>query len=243
MAETLFISDLHLSPQRPLLLAHFLSFLQNRAYNADALYILGDFFDVWIGDDEDTPAYEPLKQALRTLHQAGTRLYFLPGNRDFLVGQTFAAQSACTLLPDPCVIDLYHHATLLMHGDSLCRDDHAYRIFRAIMRAPILHTLLRHTPLDIRRTLSRKMRTYSQTHNRRKNPQLMEVNKHEVVRLMQHHQVTRLIHGHTHRPGIHAVTLPHSPGTRMVLGEWHPHNAVILVCTAKACCLESLIFE
>jgi UDP-2,3-diacylglucosamine hydrolase len=242
MAETLFISDLHLSQNRPALLAHFVDFLKGRARRAQALYILGDLFDVWLGDDDDVPAYRPLIEALHELAESGVALFFLPGNRDFSVGARFSAASACRILPDPWVVDVYATPTLLMHGDSLCRDDRAYQLFRRLIRARATQALLHTTPVKARRALANILRRHSQAQNQRKAAYVMDVNLAEVSRMMRKYQVTRLIHGHTHCPAIHEFCLDEHPASRMVLGDWQEQRARILVCTPAGCTLESLFF-
>ncbi|OZB15359.1 MAG: UDP-2,3-diacylglucosamine diphosphatase [Marinobacter sp. 34-60-7] len=220
---TLFISDLHLEESRPDITAAFLGFLDTRAKGVEALYILGDFFEAWIGDDERTPLQEQVAEALRSVRDSGTRVYLMHGNRDFLIGEDFCERAGAELLEDPTVIDLYGTPTLLMHGDSLCTADVEYQKFRANMRNPQWQKMILDRPLKDRQLMARQLRDISMAKNQGKAESIMDVTPEEVVREMEHHQVPLLIHGHTHRPAVHDVTVAGQPATRMVLGDWHTH--------------------
>lgn len=218
---TLFIADLHLSPDRPEVTEAFLAFLQQRAASADALYILGDLFEAWIGDDDPSPLARQVVDALYQLHHSGTRLAFQHGNRDFLVGKRFAKATGATLLSDEAVIQLNGKPVLLMHGDSLCLEDEAYQRFRHKVRNPFYKWLLSHLPLKKRLQIAARWRAGSKQANSNKPESIMDVAPLEVVRLMEHYQVDTLIHGHTHRPATHNVELATGSGQRWVLGDWY----------------------
>lgn len=220
----LFISDLHLEESHPQITAAFLRFLETDAAQAERLYILGDFFEAWIGDDEGTPLQLQIADALRTLTQErGTALFLMHGNRDFLIGQDFCAQTGATLLHDPCVIDLYGRPALLMHGDSLCTRDLEYMKFRQNMRNDQWQTLFLKRPLAERQLVARQLRQISMAKNQGKMETIMDVTPEEVVRVMADAGVDLLIHGHTHRPAVHALEIDGQPAERIVLGDWGSH--------------------
>lgn len=217
----LLVSDLHLQEERPDITRAFLDLLATRARDAQALYILGDFFEAWIGDDGMTPFQQSICQALRALSDGGTRVFLMHGNRDFLIGQAFCKAAGCTLLKDPSVVEMGGEPVLLMHGDSLCTRDEAYMKLRRYLRNPLSLWILRHLPLSTRRKLARKLRSESKAQTRMKANDIIDVTAEEVPRLMQRHGVRTLIHGHTHRPAIHKLTLEDgSAGRRIVLGDW-----------------------
>jgi UDP-2,3-diacylglucosamine hydrolase len=220
---TLFISDLHLEESRPDITRAFLEFLQDRVVNAHTLYILGDFFEAWIGDDEHTPLQEQVAGALNQVSSNGTALYLMHGNRDFLLGQDYCQRVGATLLDDPTVIDLYGTPTLLMHGDSLCTADVEYQKFRANMRNPKTQQMLLARPLKDRQLMARQLREMSMAKNKGKSQAIMDVTAEEVVRVMEQHQVQQLIHGHTHRPARHPLQANGQPAERIVLGDWDTH--------------------
>ena len=217
---TLFISDLHLEESRPDITGAFLRFMNEEAPRAEHLYILGDFFEAWIGDDEHTPLQEQVAAALRTLSGNGTRIFLMHGNRDFLLGEDFCARAGATLLDDPTLIDLYGTPTLLMHGDSLCTADVEYQKFRANMRNPKTQKLILARPLKDRQQMARQLREMSMATNSDKAEDIMDVTPDEVVRVMEAHDVPRLIHGHTHRPAEHALKVNNKTAKRIVLGDW-----------------------
>ena len=218
---TRFIADLHLEESRPDITEAFLGFLPAYAHHIDALYILGDFFEAWIGDDERTPLQETVAKALRAVTATGTALYLMHGNRDFLIGQDFCDRVGATLLDDPTVMDLYGEPTLLMHGDSLCTADEEYQKFRATMRNPQWQQAFLKRPLADRQTVARQMREISQGRNQGKEQTIMDVTPDEVVAEMARWGVQRLIHGHTHRPAIHELEAGGQPARRYVTGDWH----------------------
>lgn len=218
---TRFIADLHLEESRPDITDAFLGFLPVYAHNIDALYILGDFFEAWIGDDEHTPLQETVAEALQAVTATGTALYLMHGNRDFLIGQDFCDRVGATLLDDPTVIDLHGEPTLLMHGDSLCTADEEYQKFRATMRDPQWQKAFLQRPLADRQTVARQMREISQAKNQGKEQTIMDVTPEEVVADMERHGVQQLIHGHTHRPAVHELEANGAAARRYVTGDWH----------------------
>lgn len=218
--STLFISDLHLEESRPDITGAFLNFLKNEAMGVERLYILGDFFEAWIGDDERTPLQEQVATALREVSDSGTDTYLMHGNRDFLIGEDFCERVGATLLDDPTVIDLYGTPTLLMHGDSLCTDDVEYQKFRTNMRNPKTVAMLLARPLKDRQLMARQLREISMAKNQGKAESIMDVNLEEVVIEFERHDVQLMIHGHTHRPAIHELEANGNPARRIVLGDW-----------------------
>ena len=227
---TRFISDLHLSAERPDITALFKRFLEQEARSSDALYILGDLFDAWIGDDDATPFHQEVITALRQLTAHGVPVYFIAGNRDFLIGQRFAEQTGITLLPESKVIDLYGVPTLIMHGDTLCTLDTSYLRFRKIIRNRCLLALLTRLPLQWRRAIAAKLRSGSKSQQPLSQSQLaiMDATAEGVQTALSEHQVTRLIHGHTHRPGVHQHQIT-GLGTaqRIVLGDWYEQGSIL----------------
>ncbi len=217
---TFFISDLHLSQERPALTAAFEQFLHNVAADAEALYILGDFVDAWIGDDDDSAFATHIKQVLARYANTGTPVYFMHGNRDFLIGEQFAREARVTLLPDPHVIDLYGHPVLLMHGDSLCTRDQEYMAFRQQVRSPQWQNQVKAMPLEQRRQMAAQLRAQSKSMSANKAEDIMDVTPEEVLLTLRQHKVVTLIHGHTHRPNRHALVIDGAPGERIVLGDW-----------------------
>ena len=217
---TLFISDLHLEESRPDITEAFLGFLNGTASGVDQLYILGDFFEAWIGDDERTPLQEQIAAALRKLRDSGTDIFLMHGNRDFLIGEDFCERAGATLLDDPTVIDLHGTPTLLMHGDSLCTADVEYQKFRANMRNPQWQQMILQRPLEDRQQMARQLREISMAKNQGKEEFIMDVTPEEVVKDMEAHGVQRMIHGHTHRPAVHELIANGLPAKRIVLGDW-----------------------
>jgi len=216
----LLISDLHLQEERPDITRAFLDLLATRARSAQALYILGDFFEAWIGDDAMTPYQASICQALRALSDTGTQVFLMHGNRDFLIGQAFCKAAGATLLPDPSVVELGGEPVLLMHGDSLCTRDEGYMKLRRYLRNPVSLWVLRHLPLRTRHKLARKLRSESRAQTRMKANDIVDVTPEEVPRVMQQHGVRTLVHGHTHRPAIHKLMVGDAPARRIVLGDW-----------------------
>lgn len=226
--KTYFISDLHLDETRPEITRLFLNFLKQCEHSVNALYVLGDLFEVWIGDDENTIFQSQIIQAFKTATESGLPIYFLHGNRDFLIGQAFLEKSGCRWLPDEHLITLNNKQILLMHGDTLCTQDTAYLKFRKIVRNPFIKKIFLAFPLIIRKKLANKLRAASQKHTQSTMPAIMDVDQHEVERIMEAHHVDYLIHGHTHRPGIHTFKINGHASTRMVLGAWHELGSVLI---------------
>jgi len=216
----LLISDLHLEEQRPDITRAFLRFLETRASGAEALYILGDFFEVWIGDDGMTPYQHQIAAALRALSESGTRLYLMHGNRDFMIGQAFCREAGCTLLSDPHIATLGGERVLLMHGDSLCTRDEGYMRLRRLLRNPLSLFILHHLSLARRQKLAQKLRSTSREETRMKASDIVDVTPDEVIRAMRKHKVRTLIHGHTHRPATHSLQIDGQAARRIVLGDW-----------------------
>lgn len=217
---TLFISDLHLEESRPDITGAFLGFLKHKVPGAEQLYILGDFFEAWIGDDERTPLQEKIAGALKEVSDNGTRVFIMHGNRDFLLGEDFCARAGATLLDDPTLINLHGTPALLMHGDSLCTADVEYQKFRANMRNPQTQQLILARPLKDRQQMARQLREMSMATNRGKAEAIMDVTPAEVVQVMEDHEVSLLIHGHTHRPAEHRLQVNGQNARRIVLGDW-----------------------
>ncbi|MCS2166951.1 UDP-2,3-diacylglucosamine diphosphatase [Scandinavium manionii] len=228
---TLFIADLHLHTEEPAITAGFLRFLRGEARSADALYILGDLFEAWIGDDSPEPLNREIAKEIKALVDSGVPCFFIHGNRDFLLGKRFAHESGMTLLPEEQCLDLYGRKVLIMHGDTLCTDDPGYLAFRAKVHQPWLQTLFLALPLFIRRRIAAKMRDDSKNANSHKSMEIMDVNAHAVVEVMEKHQVQWLIHGHTHRPAVHELTANEKPAFRVVLGAWHSEGSMVKVTT------------
>ena len=226
---TLFIADLHLQTEEPAITAGFLRFLQGEARSADALYILGDLFEAWIGDDDPNPLHREMAAAIKALVDSGVPCYFIHGNRDFLIGKRFARESGMTLLPEEKVLELYGRNVLIMHGDTLCTDDTGYLAFRAKVHTPWIQTLFLALPLFIRSRIAAKMRAGSKSANSSKSMTIMDVNPQAVVEVMEKHHVQWLIHGHTHRPDVHQLTANGKPAHRIVLGAWHSEGSMVKV--------------
>jgi UDP-2,3-diacylglucosamine hydrolase len=237
---TLFVSDLHLSAERPAIIALFLEFLRGRATRAEALYILGDLFEYWIGDEAVAQdEFRPVIAALRAYTAAGRPIGVLHGNRDFLLGTGFETATGCRLLPEPARIRLGGEDALLLHGDTLCTDDLDYQRFRRQVRDPRwIGEFLAKTVAE-REAVVRGLRAASVAAMGAKPAEIMDVNQTAVEDTMRRHGVHRLIHGHTHRPGEHEFTLDGAPARRIVLGDWYEQGSV-LVCDGADCALQTL---
>lgn len=235
--STLFISDLHLSPYQPGISRLFMDFLTQHTANAERLYILGDLFEVWLGDDMVLPDYQPVIAELKQLSER-IPVYVMHGNRDFLMREQFAEMSGCQLLDDAEVIDLYGKQTLLLHGDTLCTDDTAYQNFRAMVRNPDWQNEMLAKSPEERLALAKKYREASQEANQEKQDAIMDVNQQAVEQTMQEYKVQHLIHGHTHRPAIHRFELDGEAAERIVLSDWGEKGSM-LVCDEKGCELKS----
>lgn len=233
--RTLFIADLHLAEERPLASERFLHFLETVAGGADALYILGDLFEYWVGDDDlDAPVARQVADKLRALAATGTTVHFMHGNRDFLLAQRYAEESGMILLDDPVVIDLYGTRTLLTHGDTLCTDDLGYQRFRRLVRQPLVRCALRSLPLGWRHAMARSARAGSERAKGGKPHEIMDVNAQAVTDAFRRSGAMRMIHGHTHRPARHVVAVGNDVGERWVLPDWYGEGGYLL-CSAEGC--------
>ena len=228
--SSLFISDLHLDDSRPHVTALFERYLAgDEVRHADALYILGDLVEAWVGDDDDAPLPQRIANATRAVSEAGVPVYFMVGNRDFLLGETFAARAGMRLIEDGTVHDLYGTPTLLMHGALLCTDDVAYQQLRRQLRSAEWKAQVLAMPLEARRALAAKARAESRSYTSGADEMLMDVNADAVAQAMRTAGVARLIHGHTHRPAIHSFELDGRPAERIVLGDWYEQGSVLRV--------------
>ena len=234
--HSLFISDLHLCASRPAITRQFLDFLASRATQADALFILGDLFEYWAGDDDlEDPHHTPVVTALRTLAKNGTAIYFMHGNRDFLLGTEFATASGMTLLTDPTSLVLYGRRVLLSHGDTLCTDDVHYQAFREQVRNPGWQRQFLAQPLAARKAQIEALRVRSEQEKSHKAEDIMDVNAEAVGALLREHDYPELlIHGHTHRPALHAVEVDGRVCQRWVLGDWYEQGSC-LRCDSAGC--------
>lgn len=232
---TLFISDLHLCASRPAITSAFLQFLETTAVKVRALYILGDLFEYWAGDDDiDAAFHQQIIKAFRKTAEAGTRIYLMHGNRDFLIGESFCQQSGITLIPDPIMIDLHGQQTLLSHGDDLCTDDVAYQQFRTQVRDTAWQQEFLSQPLALRKKQIEAIRARSEQEKTRKSMEIMDVNAEAVTSLLQKYQPDLLIHGHTHRPDCHTIQLGDRQIKRWVLGDWYEQGSY-LACDDNGC--------
>lgn len=226
---TYFIADLHLAQNRPDMTACFLRFLKDEATKAQYLYILGDLFEAWIGDDDDSAYLTTIAKALATLSALGTTVYYIHGNRDFLLGQRFAKKSAMILLPEIDLIDLYGKSVVIMHGDTLCTRDIAYQQFRKKSRSWWWQTMVKSLPLFIRKKMAANYRKKSAAATAIKSQDIMDVTPIEVIKCLENYNSQLLIHGHTHRPAIHELTANDKPAKRIVLGDWYEQGAWLKV--------------
>jgi UDP-2,3-diacylglucosamine hydrolase len=224
---TLFISDLHLESGQPQIGEQFLSFLAGEAREAEALYILGDLFEVWLGDDDPNPYYGGMKSALRELTDAGVPEYFMHGNRDFMIGEDFASETGLTILEDPTVVDLYGEKVLLCHGDSLCTDDVHYQQARAMTRNPEWQAMMLTKSIEERIALAIQARKESMERGESLSDEIMDVNQDAVAAALEEQGVDVMLHGHTHRPAVHSLDLGDRKATRIVLGDWFEQGSVV----------------
>jgi UDP-2,3-diacylglucosamine hydrolase len=218
---TLFASDLHLESESPWAIYAFLAFLDGPARSAEALYLLGDLFEVWVGDDDDSPDHARTCAGLKALTDSGVAVYVIHGNRDFLLGDGFALRTGVKLLPDPVLVDLYGVPTLLRHGDVFCTEDPSYLQLRSIVRRPGFQLRFLALPIAARRTLASAARAGSKAHTERTIPNIMDVNPEAVIRAFRATGARRLVHGHTHRPAIHPGVVDGTNTERVVLAPWY----------------------
>jgi UDP-2,3-diacylglucosamine hydrolase len=225
--NTLLISDLHLDPTAPGIARQFTEFLRGPARAARALYILGDLFEVWLGDDDPDPAVRAIVGELRALTDAGVPLYVMHGNRDFLLGSRFAADTGGTLLADGTIVEMHGERVLLLHGDVLCTADTGYQRLRRWLRNPLSLFVLRHLSLEARRGIAHRLRSGSQMHVGTTPAEIMDVTPAAVVATLRRAGVRTMVHGHTHRPAIHRLAVDGLPARRMVLGDWYTQGSVL----------------
>ncbi|NIP45320.1 MAG: UDP-2,3-diacylglucosamine diphosphatase [Gammaproteobacteria bacterium] len=226
--RTLFVSDVHLNSARAGIVKAFLEFLDQKARHADALFILGDLFDEWLGDDDDKAPHPEVCDALAALTASGLPVSVVHGNHDFLLGKRFAARSGCTLLGDHTVIDLYGTPALIMHGDTLCTRDVKYQTFRKVTRNVLLQKLFLSMSLAKRAERAASIRSQSKQDVALKPDDIMDVTAEAVDAMLRRHGVRHLIHGHTHRPAIHDFVLDGERATRIVLGDWYEQDSVLV---------------
>lgn len=237
---TLFISDLHLRPDAAALQDVLLRFLHGPARTADAVYLLGDIFEYWLGDDASLDRYPEVCAALGELSAAGAPLYFMHGNRDFMVGREFERATGVKLLPQSLVLNLHGTPTLLLHGDSLCTDDLEHQRFRALALDPANQARLLALPIAQRENMAQALRMHSKEKKSYAPQDIMDVNQGSVAAELRKHGVSQMIHGHTHRPKIHEWTLDGNRVKRIVLPDWHDGHGGMLVCDERGCRLEEL---
>jgi len=224
---TLFVSDLHCEASREDIGAQFRQFLRGEARGADALYILGDLFESWIGDDDPNPHYAAIKSELRTLCDSKVQVYFMHGNRDFMIGSAFAAETGVRLLPDPLIVDLYGERVLLSHGDAWCTDDHEYQALRAMTRNPQWQAAMLARPLSERQAIAARARAASKEQSATKSEAIMDVNPTAILEAFRTSGVATILHGHTHRPAIHELQIDGRTVRRIVLGDWYEQGSVL----------------
>jgi UDP-2,3-diacylglucosamine hydrolase len=225
--STLFVSDLHLEAERPDIGDQFIKFLQTDAMEADDLYILGDLFEAWIGDDDPNAHYAKIKIAIRKVVDKGVPVYFMHGNRDFMIGRQFANETGVKILEDPYPITMYGQKALLSHGDAMCTDDVQYQRVRVMTRNPDWQASMLAKPLKERLNIAEEARRQSLEQTLNLSMSIMDVNPDEIKRVIAAHGVDVLLHGHTHRPGIHMVDLGNRKAKRIVLGDWYQQGSVL----------------
>jgi UDP-2,3-diacylglucosamine hydrolase len=230
----LLISDLHLQPARPDLTQAFFAFLATRASQANALYILGDLFNVWIGDDDDAPLCREVSRALHELAATGTAVYLLHGNRDFLLGAEYVAECGATLLHEPHLLQHLGKPYLLMHGDVLCTKDTDYQLFRTMVRDAEWQQQFLARPLDQRRAFAERARSQSQNMSSNKPADIMDVTQAAVEQVQREQEAPVMIHGHTHRPAVHEYSLDGKTYTRVVIGDWDQYGWFVQLDAAGA---------
>lgn len=230
---TIFISDTHLSELHPEITQRLIDFLELNKNSIEKLYLLGDIFDTWIGDDNVTPLSQQISKTLSDCTNAGMEIYFVHGNRDYLVGPHFSQLCGMTLLQEKTVISLHGKQTLLMHGDSLCTDDQSFQRYRRIMFSPLMKKICLLLPLWLRKKIAEKLRKVSQDSNTHKPMNIMDVSQESVMQALEENHAELLIHGHTHRPSIHSIALAHQSAQRIVLGAWESTLGNALIVSEK----------
>lgn len=224
----LFVSDVHLDASTPQATEQFVEFLRSYAADAAALYILGDLFEVWVGDDDPDEEKGRIVAALRELTGSGVACFVIHGNRDFLLGRKFCERSGCRLLPDPIIVELDGERVLITHGDALCTDDHSYQELRTSVRTPEWQRRFLALPFAVRERFANQARAGSKAHTARTAPQIQDVNADAVNTAFRTARVRRIIHGHTHRPAIHETLVDGEPAQRIVLGAWYEEGSYLV---------------
>ena len=224
-----FISDIHLSPEKPELCALFDDFIEKNAYQAKALYILGDLFDVWLGDDLMADFERQIAKTLANLADSGVAVYLVPGNRDFLLDQTFAQLAKLTLLKDPTPIRLYDIDCLLCHGDALCTEDRLYQLYRKVVQHPFCRFLFLHLSRKYRQKIARRLRANSQNYQMKQPQFKLDVTEAGVQHAIQQHPCQMIVHGHVHRAKHAKHSVNQIRVDRYVLGTWHKTGSVISI--------------
>lgn len=224
---TLFISDLHLEPGRPEIGEQFLAFLSGPAQEADALYILGDLFEFWVGDDDPNPYYAQMKAAIREYADSGVPVYFMRGNRDFMIGEDFASETGVALLEDPYPLELHGERLLLSHGDAMCTDDVEYQHFRAMTRTPEWKAMMMAKPVEERIAFALQVREKSIANGASMTEEIADVNQTAVEQTIRESGADILLHGHTHRPAVHPFHVDDRPVHRIVLGDWYEQGSMV----------------
>ena len=235
MKQSYFIADLHLTENRPDITAAFFDFLDNKIINddVDALYILGDFFEVWIGDDYQTDLSKSVAARLGLVSESGTEVFFIHGNRDFIMREGYAKSASMTLLPEQVVIDLYGTPTVILHGDEMCTQDVEYQKFRKKSRGWWWPKLMLAMPLWYRKKIARNAREKSKQSQAGKALEILDVTEDAVLAMFEKHQVANMIHGHTHRPNVHHYRVNNKTLTRTVLGDWYEQGSYLRVTPAN----------
>jgi len=237
-----FIADLHLAENRPDITACFLSFLQNEALQAKSLYILGDLFEYWIGDDDNSTFINDIAAGIKSLSDIGVEVFFIHGNRDFLLGKKYAEKAGMTLLPEVEAIELYAQKIVIMHGDTLCTQDIGYQAFRKKSRSWWWQAIVKNLPLFVRRKIAEDYRKKSASATAMKSQEIMDVTASEVVKVLEEQNSQLLVHGHTHRPYTHNIIANNIPAQRIVLGDWYEQGSYLII-SKDDCCLINKSFQ
>ncbi|VAW66886.1 UDP-2,3-diacylglucosamine diphosphatase [hydrothermal vent metagenome] len=227
MPKHLFISDLHLSPERPDIIRLFIDFLNTQASQARSLYILGDLLEYWLGDDDQASGLNDVFTCMKQKADSGLKIYLMHGNRDFLMGEQLASRTGCTLINEPYIVKFNNTSVLLMHGDILCTDDVRYQELRLMLRNPAWQQDFLSKPLAEREQMARALRQQSKEETQSKAENIMDVNADAVTQAFNENNVSIMIHGHTHRPAIHTLTVNDRAAKRIVLGDWYKQGSVL----------------
>jgi len=227
MQKHLFISDLHLSPERPEIIQLFVQFMTHQASTAHSLYILGDFVEYWLGDDDAAEGLSEVFSCMKQQADNGLKIFLMHGNRDFLMGEALAQRTGCTLINEPYIAKFNATPVLLMHGDTLCTDDVRYQQFRSQLRSQQWKDDFLSRPLAEREKIAQGLRNQSKEETQSKAEDIMDANADAVIRAFNEHNVALMIHGHTHRPDVHDLVVNEKPVKRIVLGDWYSQGSVL----------------